>query len=224
MSIDAAWYMLTRARLSPDGRYIAFSLVGEGRPAHGDVYLMAADGSNEVVVAGHPAEDELLAWTPDGTALLFRSDRSGTWDVWTVRVAGGKQQGKPELLRKDFGRYSRVAGIAPDGSLYYRTITLSGRLYVGEINIETGKVLVPPVPVTTRYDGAPGRIAWSPDGKRLLYVSLGSAVGNGNNNLAIRSVDTGEKRFLATSLRNVWDLRWAPDSRSLLAWGMDGGG
>jgi Tol biopolymer transport system component len=218
--IAAAWYMLTRSRFSPDGRYVAFSLVGEGRPAHGDVYLMTADGRNEVVIAGHPAEDELLGWTPDGSALLFRSDRSGTWDVWGVRVAGGKPQGEPELLRKDLGRYSAVAGIAPDGSLYYRTITPSGHLYLGEIDTETGKVLVTPAPVTTRYNGAPSRITWSPDGQRLLYVSLGSAMGNGNNNLTIRSVDTGEERFLATSLRNVWDVRWASDGRSLLAWGM----
>jgi Tol biopolymer transport system component len=218
--VAAAWYMLTRARFSPDGRCIAFSLVGEGRPAHADVYVMTADGRNEVVVAGHPAEDELLDWTPDGGGLLFRSDRSGTWDIWAVRVAGGQPQGEPELLKKDFGRYSQVLGLAPDGSLYYRTITPAGRFYVGEIDLETGKVLVPPAPLTTRYDGAPSRITWSPDGRRLLYVSLGRAMGNGNNNLTIRSADTGEERFLSTSLRKVWDLRWAPDSRSLLAWGM----
>jgi Tol biopolymer transport system component len=194
--------------------------VGEGRPAHGDVRLMTADGRNEVVVAGHPAEDELLDWAPDGTRLLFRSDRSGTWDIWTVRITGGKLQGEPELLKKDFGRYAEVLGFAPDGSLYYRTVTPAGHLYFGEIDIETGKVLVPPAPVTTRYNGAPSRITWSPDGKRLLYVSLGRAMGNGNNNLTIRSAETGEERFLSTSLRNVWDIRWAPDSRSLLAFGM----
>jgi Tol biopolymer transport system component len=219
-NVAAAWYMLTKARFSPDGRFIAFSLVGEGRPAHGDVYLMTADGRNEVIVAGHPAEDQLLDWTPDGKSLLFRSDRSGTWDIWRVRVTGGKPQGEPELLKKEFGRYAQVLGVAPDGTLSYRTVTPSGRLYVGEIDLETGKVLVPPVPVTTRYNGAPSRITWSPDGKRLLYVSFGRAMGNGNNNLTIRSVETGEERFLSTSLRNVWDVRWAPDSRSLLTWGM----
>ena len=147
--------MLTRASFSPDGRFIAFSLVNEGTPPHGDVYLMTTDGLNEVVVAGHPAEDKLLEWTPDGRSLLFLSDRSGTWDVWTVHIAGGKQQGEPELLKKDFGRYSNVLGVAPDGSLYYRTITPLGRLYYGEIDLETGKVLVPPAPVTTRYNGPP---------------------------------------------------------------------
>jgi Tol biopolymer transport system component len=45
-------------------------------------------------------------------------------------------------------------------------------------------------------------------------------LGNGNNNLTIRSADTGDERFLSTSLRNVWDICWAPDSRSLLASGM----
>lgn len=219
-SIAAAWYMLTCARFSPDGRYVAFSLVDEGHPAHGDIYLMTADGRNEVVVAGHPAEDQLLDWTPDGRSLLFLSDRSGTWDIWTVRIDGGKPQGEPELLKKDFGRYSQFLGFAPNGSLYYRTVTPSGRLYLGETDLETGKVLVPPTPVMTRYNGAPSRITWSPDGKRLLYVSFGRAMGNGNNNLTIRSADTGEERFLSTSLRNVWDLCWAPDSRSLLAWGM----
>ncbi|MFH0989688.1 MAG: tetratricopeptide repeat protein [bacterium] len=223
-NIAAAWYMLTKARFSPDGRYIAFSLVNEGRPAHGDLYVMTTDGRNEVVVAGHPAEDQLLDWTPDGNSLLFLSDRSGTWDIWTIRITGGKQQGEPELLKKDFGRYSQVLGFAPDGSLYYRTITPSGRLYFGEIDIETGKVLVPPAPVTTRYNGPPARISWSPNGRSLLYVSLGLAIGNGNNNLTIRSTETGEERFLSTSLRNVWDICWAPDSRTLLAWGMTVGG
>lgn len=219
-NIAAAWYMLTRARVSPGGRYVAFSLVGEGRPSHGDVYLMTADGRDEVVVAGHPAEDQLLDWTPDGRSLVFLSDRSGTWDLWAVRIAQGKAQAEPELLKKDFGRYTNVLGFAPDGSFYYRTTTPSGRLYVGEIDLETGKVLVPPVPVTTRYNGAPSRITWSPDGRKLLYVSFGRAMGNGNNNLTIRSVDTGEERFLSTSLRKAWDVGWAPDSRSLLAWGM----
>jgi len=81
---------LVRASFSPDGRSVAFSFVGEGSPPHGDVFLMTADGRNEVVVAGHPAEDKLLGWTPDGRSLVFLSDRSGTWDIWTVHITGGK--------------------------------------------------------------------------------------------------------------------------------------
>ena len=219
-SIASAWYMLKRASFSPDGRSVAFSLVREGSPPHGDVFLMTVDGRNEVVVAGHPAEDELLAWTPDGRSLLFLSDRSGTWDIWTVHITGGKQQGEPELLKKDFGRDSQFLGFAPDGSLYYKTATPLGHLYYGEVDLETGKVLVPPATVTTRYDGPPSRLTWSPDGRSLLYISRGRAAGLGNSNLTIRSTATGEERFLSTQLRKVWDIYWAPDSRTVLAWGM----
>ena len=219
-SIDSAFYMLTRASFSPDGRSIAFSLVNDGNPPHGDVFLMTVDGRNEVVVAGHPAEDELLAWTPDGRSLLFLSDRSGTWDIWTVPITGGKQQGEPELLKKDFGRDSQFFGFAPDGSLYYKTATPLGHLYYGEVDLETGKVLVPPATVMTRYNGPPSRSSWSPDGRSLLYISCGRQPGPGSNNLTIRSTATGEERFLSTRLRNVWDICWAPDSRTVLAWGM----
>jgi len=219
-SIASASYMLTRASFSPDGRSVAFSLVNEGNPPHGDVFLMTVDGRNEVVVAGHPAEDELLAWTPDGGSLLFLSDRSGTWDIWTVHVTGGKQQGEPALLKKDFGRDSNFLGFAPDGSLYYKTATPLGHLYYGEVDLETGQVLVPPATVMTRYNGPPSRSTWSPDGRSLLYISCGREIGPGNNNLTIRSTATGEERFLSTRLRNIWDIYWAPDSRTVLAWGM----
>jgi len=219
-SIASAPYTLTSASFSPDGRFVAFSLVGEGSPSHGDIFLMTVDGRNEVVVAGHPAEDQLLGWTPDGSSLLFLSDRSGTWDIWTVHITGGKQQGEPELLKKDFGRDSKVLGFAPDGSLYYKTGTSLGGLYYGAVDLETGKVLVPPAPVTTRYTGPPSQCQWSPDGRSLLYLSGGGKIPPRDNILTIRSTATGDERFLSPRLRSVWPISWTPDGRSVLAWGM----
>jgi Tol biopolymer transport system component len=208
------------ASFSPDGRFVAFSSVGEGSPPHADIFLMTADGRNEVVVAGHPAQDELLRWTPDGRSLVFLSDRSGTWDIWTVHIAGGKQQGEPELLKKDFGFDGwGVLGFAPGGSFYYKTSTSSGRLYNGEVDLETGKVLVPPAPVTTRYTGLPTLVTWSPDGRNLLYLSRPGAIGLENNILTIRSAATGEERSLSPRLRHVEQISWAPDGRSVLAVG-----
>jgi Tol biopolymer transport system component len=218
--IESGPYVLTRASFSPDGRSIAFSLVNDGNPPQSEMYIMTADGRNEVVVARHPAEDELLAWTPDGKSLLFLSDRSGTWDIWSIRIIEGKQQGDPHLLKKDFGKGSKFLGFTPDGSLYYKTLTPLGHLYFGEVDLETGKVLVPPTTVTIRFNGPPSRIDWSHDGRSLLYVSGGFEIDHGNNNLTIRSNETGEEHFLSTRLLKIWDIYWAPDSRSILAWGM----
>jgi len=219
-SITSGWFSFKMASFSPDGRFVAFSFVREGSPPHGDIFLMTADGRNEVVVAGHPAEDQLLGWTPDGRSLVFLSDRSGTWDIWTVHITGGKQQGEPELLKRDFGYYADVLGFAPDGSCYYKTVTALGRFYNGAVDLETGKVLVPPAPVTTRYTGPPDQPTWSPDGRNLLYLSRRGWIGPGNNILTIRSAATGEERFLSPRLRFVNQISWAPDGRSVIARGI----
>jgi len=212
--------LVQRASFSPNGRFVAFSFVGEGSPPQGGVFLMTADGRNEVVVAGHPAEDRLLGWTPDGRSLVFLSDRSGTWDIWTVHITGGKQQGEPELLKKGFAWDSEVLGFAPDGSFYYKTVTALGRLYNGEIDLETGKVLVPPAPVTTRYTGGQNFVKWSPDGRNLAYISRSGPMVPGNNILTIRSAATGEERFLSPRLRGFNTISWAPDGRSVLGLGV----
>jgi len=213
-----------RASFSPDGRSVAFNSVSEGSPPNNDVFLITVDGRDEVVVAGHPAEDRLLGWTPDGRSLIFLSDRSGTWDIWTVHITGGKQQGEPELLKKDFGEVHAngvgVLGFAPDGSFYYKTYTRLGRLYNGAVDLETGKVLVQPAPATTRYTAPPTQPTWSPDGRNLLYISHLGGIGPEKNILTIRSTATGEERFLSPRLRYVSQISWAPDGRSVIALGI----
>lgn len=219
-NIPSQMFMFDKASFSPDGRFVAFSFVRDGSPPHGDVFLMNADGQNEIVIAGHPSEDRLLGWTPDGKSLNFLSDRTGTWDIWTVHIAGGKQQGEPELLKKDFGYYSDFLGIAPDRSFYYKVNTPSGGLYSGALDIETGKVVVSPSPVTTRYTGAPFNLMWSSDGKYLLYLSRRGSIGPGNNILTIQSDATGVERFLSPPLRFVNQMSWTPDGNSIFAIGI----
>src|SRR5450759_5689877 len=224
-SITSHVFLVDRASFSPDGRFVAFSFVRDGSPPNGDVFLMTADGRSEVVVAGHPAEDQLLGWTPDGRSLVFLSNRSGTWDIWTAHIKEGKQSGEPELLKKDFGEgHSNglgILGFTPDGSFYYKTYTRFGRLFNGALDLETGKVLMPPEPVTTRYTERPSQPTWSPDGRNLLYISqLGGGPGPEKNILTIQSAATREERFLSPRLRFVDQISWAPDGRSVIALGI----
>lgn len=217
--IPSSFFMFENAKFSPDGQFIAFSFVRDGNPPHGDIFLMSSDGQNEIVVAGHPAEDRLLGWTANGKNLLFLSDRSGTWDVWTVSITKGRQQGEPELLKKDFGYYSEVLGISPAGSFYYKVNTPSGGLYGGALDLEAGNILVPPSRIKTRYIGPPMNLTWSSDGKSLLYLSNRGSIGPGNNLITIQSNATGEERILKPYLRAVNQLSWAPDGQYILAFG-----
>jgi Tol biopolymer transport system component len=219
-SFNTEYSSLQSGNFSPDGRFVAFSLVREGSPPHSDIFLINAEGRNEVVIAGHPAEDQFLGWTPDGNRLVFLSDRSGTRDIWTVRINGGKQQGEPEQLKNDFGRDSEVLGFAPDGSLYYKNYTRSGGLYKGEIDPESGKIIVQPVQVTTRYIGPPDQLLFSPDGSKLLYIPRLGNQFRKNNTLVVRSASTEEERILSPHLSFLNMISWSPDSRSILALGI----
>lgn len=219
-ALTAHIYMCSDARFSPDGRYVAFDLVREGSPAHSDVFLMAADGHDEVSVAQHPAEDRLVGWSPDGSRLVFRSDRSGTWDLWSVAIKEGNPQGSPTMLKRDFGPGSAALGFAPDGSCFYTITTETGGLYRGAVNFETGKVTEPPASVALRYTGRVATPVWSPDGRHLLYVANRAGIGPGKNILTIRNADSGTERFLSPSLRFVNFAWWSPDGRSVLALGI----
>ena len=43
---------------------------------------------NLVQVTHHPAEDRAPAWSPDGTRLMFDSDRDGNRSIYVIDVDG----------------------------------------------------------------------------------------------------------------------------------------
>jgi len=72
-----AWSYPEGAEISPDGAWIAYGLRPDPIAAQHDIRLLATDGSRDVAIVEHPADDTPVAWTPDGSHLLFRSRRSG---------------------------------------------------------------------------------------------------------------------------------------------------
>ena len=66
-----------QARWSPDSRRIVFCEAD-------DVWLMNADGSNAINLAGGSTIDCYPAWSPDGARIAFVSDRSGSSQVWSI--------------------------------------------------------------------------------------------------------------------------------------------
>ncbi len=112
------WSVPGKMRFSPDGRYIAYDYPPRQESDNRDIFLLAADGSREIPLVEHPAEDELLGWTPDGNHILFTSDRSGSMGAWILRMADGKAQGPPELVKQDIGPAQPI-GFTRTGSYYY---------------------------------------------------------------------------------------------------------
>ena len=206
-----------RMSFSPDGRHIAYDLPSQPGSRTRDIFLLAADGSGEIPLVRHPANDSLLGWTPDGRAALFTSDRTGRESVWAITVAEGKPQGPPELLKPDLGPIHPL-GFARNGSFYYGVRTGVRDVYTAEIDPASGRVLSPPVPVADRFVGANMAPEWSTDGSYLAWVSNRGQHPNRLNadTLCIRSNATGEIREISPKLDFIYRLRWYPGGRYLL--------
>src|SRR5207249_1958236 len=116
-----------KIRFSPDGRCIAYDARQQDSD-NSDIFLLAADGSREIRLVEHPADDQLLGWTPDGNYILFASDRSGTMSAWLQRVSDGKPQGPPDLVKQDIGQAQPV-GFTRTGSFYYGLVIGSSDVF-----------------------------------------------------------------------------------------------
>jgi Tol biopolymer transport system component len=72
------------AAWSPDGKTIAFQSSALGNP---DLYVLAADGKPRGLTSGE-SRDGFPSWSRDGDWIYFMSDRSGSFQIWTVGLAG----------------------------------------------------------------------------------------------------------------------------------------
>ena len=145
---------------APDGR-LALSV-------RGDLWVQSApgDGARWVRLTSGLAWDREPAWTSDGSAIVFASDRGGDFDLWRIRVgAGGAATGAPERLtdtRDDDGE----PAIAADG----RIVFVRGRGNGARVHVRAANGSVKRL---TSQDAAGERWpAVSPDGKRVAFVTI----------------------------------------------------
>ncbi|MBN2408517.1 MAG: PD40 domain-containing protein [Candidatus Aminicenantes bacterium] len=210
---------------SPDGKYIAYdSSQGEKDSGKHDVFLFSVDGSTEIPLIEHPANDTVLDWTPGGEGLLFLSDRTGTQDAWFLRFAGGKPQGNPLFVRSGVGG---MAGIFPMGitsqcALFYGIQVGGTDIYEVGIDPETGKIVSPAKKTVLIQEGHNAYPDYSPDGKLLAYIfNPRMPIVDPEQTLRMISLEEGQIRELRPDWRNFGYPQWAPDGRAISVEGED---
>lgn len=212
------WRSAGKLDLSPDGKFIAYdALIEQGAPDR-EIRVIAADGSSESVVVRGPGINQSAVWTRDGSRLLFTSNRSGTFGLWSQPVRNGKAAGGATLVKGDVGGIGLI-GFTSGGSLMYSQAVATRDVFAVDLDEGDGRVRGNPARLVDTFVGANLNPAWSPDGKSIGYMSIrsGSAAGGGYvASLVIRSLETGQERVINKPFRYGSKPIWFPDGQNIL--------
>ena len=75
---EGTWMSLD---VSPDGKHIAFDLLG-------DIYLIPIDGGAATAITEGPAWEMQPRFSPNGKHIAFSSDREGSANIWLMERDG----------------------------------------------------------------------------------------------------------------------------------------
>jgi Tol biopolymer transport system component len=188
---------------SPDGRFVAYASWVQQE----DIYVIRSDGTAERQLTNDLYRDRIPRWSPDGGRIAFYSDRSGSFQVWTIKPDGsGLQQvthdGSKSITRSVWspdGR--RLAGFRSDEGSFI--------IELDEAFNEISRRGLPPYPDPKNNFNV---WSWSPDGKWLAghvrHKETAEVKG-----IAVYSIENGQYELLQ-DFGSV--PTWLNDSRRLL--------
>jgi Tol biopolymer transport system component len=192
--------------VSPDGKAVAFVRVVSQEDA--DIFTCDLSGRNLQRLTFDGRAIRGIAWTPDGSHLVYAGRRMGTnWRLWRMPATGGSA--------RDLGferNGSQFPAVAPAGGrLAYTdnpTVSAIWRSPLTAPDVESaGESLI-------RSSGRETAPSWSPDGRKIADISDQT----GNDEIWVSDAE-GRQRTQLTHLNGRMDPgfpRWSPDGRSIL--------
>lgn len=155
-SLVATGGLNTGGSFSPDGRRIALS-------KDGNICVIGVDGSGLVKLTSGDALDVSPSWSPDGSQIVFISDRAGRPQVYVMNSDGSGQR-KVSSMAMDQGSPK----FSPDGKMIaFEANPGPWRIYVTNADGSGTPRKVSNGP------GSDEHPSWSPDGRMLVYSSGG---------------------------------------------------
>jgi Tol biopolymer transport system component len=156
---------------SPDGKFLIYT--GQ-RNGEFDIYKTSIRGGDETRLTTAQGLDDGPEYSPDGKYIYFNSTRTGTMQIWRMKPDGSNQQ---QITNDDYNNWfphispngqwicflSFSRDVAPGDHPFYK------RVYLRLMPIGGGQ----PKVVAYVYGGQ-GTInvpSWSPDSKRVAFVS-----------------------------------------------------
>ncbi len=102
---EGSWLSLD---VSPDGSTVLFDLLG-------DLYTVPMTGGEAVRVTEGMSFDSMPSYSPDGTEVLFVSDRSGSENLWVLKLDEDDEDERFRQVTKDKNSNFASSEWTPDG-------------------------------------------------------------------------------------------------------------
>lgn len=120
-----AFKRVSDPQLSPDGKSIAYVVVTTDRAKNvrtSDLWIVPAEGGTARKVTEWEKSDDTPRWSPDGTKLVFVSNREGGSQLWVMNPASGEVQRLTDISTEasapvwspDGKRLAFVSDVYPD--------------------------------------------------------------------------------------------------------------
>ncbi len=180
--------------MSPDGTKITYTAdLGGG---NNEVYVMNSDGSGQTNISSNAASDYESKWSPDGSKLVFASNRDGNYEVYSMNANGsGQTRLTNTSAPEDFPSWS------PDGSKIAFSSNRDGNAEIYVMNADgSGQTRLTN---NSSLDYVP---MWSPDGTKLTF----SSQRDGNLQVYIMNPDGSNQTRLTNNAGNDYLSSWQP--------------
>jgi Tol biopolymer transport system component len=99
--------------VSPDGRHLAVSLRQANRTR--DIWIFDVVKNSQTRLTSDPADETNPVWSPDGTEIVYCSDRSGKRDLYVRASMGGPER----LIFASDGNKNPVDWTKDGNAIYY---------------------------------------------------------------------------------------------------------